>query len=88
VRYPLKTPSKNGTTHLEFESVELMAHIPVRHPAGDLRPSKSAILPICHRQTRGIGTATACAPDPILFGLALVVPAQAGIQCVLAAGRT
>lgn len=26
-----------------------MAHIPVRHPAGDLRSCKSAILPICHR---------------------------------------
>ena len=25
-----------------------MAHIPVRHPAGDLRSCKSAILPICH----------------------------------------
>jgi len=32
VRYPLKTPWKNGTTHAEFEPVELMAHIPVRHP--------------------------------------------------------
>ena len=49
VRYQLKTPWKNGTTHVEFEPVELMAHIPVRHPAGDLRSSKSAILPICHR---------------------------------------
>ena len=26
-----------------------MAHIPVRHPAGDLRSCKSAILLICHR---------------------------------------
>ena len=25
-----------------------MAHIPVRHPMGDLRSCKSAILPICH----------------------------------------
>ena len=25
-----------------------MVHIPVRHPAGDLRSCKSAILPICH----------------------------------------
>jgi len=49
VPYQLKTPWKNGTTHVEFEPVELMAHIPVRHPAGDLRSSKSAILPICHR---------------------------------------
>jgi hypothetical protein len=25
-----------------------MAHIPVRHPAGDLRSCKSTFLPICH----------------------------------------
>jgi hypothetical protein len=25
-----------------------MAQIPVRHPAGDMRSCKSAILPICH----------------------------------------
>jgi hypothetical protein len=25
-----------------------MVHIPVRHPAGDLRSCKSSILPICH----------------------------------------
>ena len=54
MRYQLKTPWKNGTTHVEFEPVELIAHIPVRHPAGDLRPSKSAILPICHRQVAAL----------------------------------
>ena len=54
VRYQLKTPWKNGTTHVEFEPVELMAHIPVRHPAGDPRSSKSAILSICHRQTAAL----------------------------------
>ena len=64
VRYQLKTPWKNGSTHVDFEPVELMAHIPVRHPAGDLRSSKSAILPICHRQTGGVGAATARPPDP------------------------
>jgi len=42
-----------------------MAHIPVRHPAGDLRSSKSAILPICHRQTGGVGAAAARPPDPL-----------------------
>jgi hypothetical protein len=26
-----------------------MAHIPVRHPSGDLRPSQSAILPMGQR---------------------------------------
>ena len=65
VRYPLKTPWKNGTTHVEFEPVDLTAHIPVRHPAGDLRSSKSAILPIRHRQTGGAGAATARPTDPL-----------------------
>jgi len=64
-RYQLKTPWRNGTTHVEFEPVDVMAHIPVRHPAGDLRSSKSAILPIRHRQTRGVGAATARPPDPL-----------------------
>jgi len=27
---------------VELEPVDLMVHIPVRHPAGDLRSSKSA----------------------------------------------
>jgi len=44
---------------VEFEPIDLMAHIPVRHPAGDLRSSKSAILPIRHRQSRGPGAAAA-----------------------------
>jgi len=64
-RYQLKTPWRNGTTHVGFGPVDLMAHIPVRHPAGDLRSSKSAILPIRHRQSRGLGTATARPPDPL-----------------------
>ena len=42
-----------------------MAHIPVRHPEGDLRSSKSAILPIRHRQTGGAGAATARPTDPL-----------------------
>jgi len=33
LRYQLKTPWRNGTTHVDFEPVELIAHIPVRHPA-------------------------------------------------------
>jgi hypothetical protein len=37
-----------GTTHVIFEPLDFMAHIPVRHPSGDLRSCKSAILPICH----------------------------------------
>ena len=65
VPYQLKTAWKSDTTHVEFEPLELMAHIPVHHPAGDLRSSKSAILPICHRQTRGSGAATARAPHPL-----------------------
>jgi len=54
---------------VEFEPVELMAHIPVRHAAGDLRLSKSAILPTYHRQTRGAGSATARAFNPVSRGL-------------------
>jgi len=69
VRYQRKTPWKNGTTRVDFEPVELMAHIPVRHPAGDLRSSKSAILSICHCQTCGLGAAIARPPDPLPRGL-------------------
>jgi len=60
---------ETGTTHVEFEPLELMAHIPVRqpvrHPAGDLWLSKSAILPICHRQAGRPGAATARASHPL-----------------------
>jgi len=69
VRYPLKTPWKNGTAHVEFEPVELMPHIPVRHDAGDLRLSKSSFLPTFHRQTRGAAPATARAFNPVSRGL-------------------
>jgi hypothetical protein len=48
VRYQLRRPDRDGTMHAIFEPLELMALIPVRHPAGGLRSSKSAILPICH----------------------------------------
>jgi hypothetical protein len=34
VRYALKTPYRDGTTHVIFEPEEFMAHIPVRHPFG------------------------------------------------------
>ena len=40
---------RDGSTHVVLEPLELMAHIHVRHPSGDLRSSKSAVLPICHR---------------------------------------
>ena len=42
VRYQRKTPYRDGTTHVIFEPLELMAHILVRHPAGELRSSVSA----------------------------------------------
>ena len=48
VRYRLKTPYRDGTTDVVFEPLDLMAHFPVRHPSGDLRSSKSAVLPISH----------------------------------------
>ncbi len=65
VRYELKTPYRDGTTHVIFEPLELMAHILVRHPAGDLRSSKSAILPICHRPAGRTGPETAGESDPL-----------------------
>ena len=65
VRYPLKTPYRDGTTHVIFAPLELMAHILVRHPMGDLRSSKSAVRPICHRQAGGAGAATAGQPDAL-----------------------
>ena len=34
VRCALKTPYRNGTTHVIFEPEEFMAHIPVHHPFG------------------------------------------------------
>ena len=34
VRYALKTPYRDGTTHVIFEPEEFMVHIPVRHPFG------------------------------------------------------
>lgn len=55
IRYHVKTPYRDGTTRVIFEPLELMAHILVRHPPGDLRSSKLALLPICHRKTGGAG---------------------------------
>ena len=61
VVYQLKRPFSDGTTHVLFEPLDLMAHIHVRHPSGGLRPSKSAILPMGHRSTGRFG---APAKDP------------------------
>jgi len=60
VVYELKHPFRDGTTHVLFEPLDLMAHIHVRHPSGGLRPSKSAILPIGHGSTGCFGAAPAC----------------------------
>jgi ribosomal protein S27E len=65
VRYQLKTPYRDGTTHVIFEPLDLMAHILVRHPAGDLRSSKSAVLPICHCPAGGFGAETAGQSDAV-----------------------
>lgn len=35
IRYKLKTPYNDGTTHVIFEPLELMSHILVLHPSGD-----------------------------------------------------
>lgn len=74
IRYRLKTPYRDGTracpalsgTHVIFQPLELMAHIPVRHPAGALRSSKSAVLPICLGAPCSAGAAPACKPDSVL----------------------
>jgi len=34
IRYQLKTPYKDGVTHVIFKPLDLMAHIPVRPPCG------------------------------------------------------
>ena len=56
VRIQLKTAYRDGTTHVILESLDFMAHLPVRNPSGDLWSCKSAILPICHRQTGGVSS--------------------------------
>ena len=55
VRYQLKTPYRDGATHVLFEPVDCMAHIPVRHPPGDLRSCKSALLRIPAMADAGSG---------------------------------
>jgi hypothetical protein len=58
VIYELKHPFRDGTTHILFTPEEFMAHVRVRHPSGDLRSCKSAILPICPCPAGGPGTET------------------------------
>ena len=80
----LKTPYRDGTTHVIFEPLEYMAHIPVRHPSGDLRSCKSAILPICHCPARRPGSDATCQPD----ALPRCVRAQQQAPCIGHAGQT
>ena len=35
IRYQLKAPYSDGTTHVIFEPLDFMSHIPVLHPSGD-----------------------------------------------------
>ena len=65
IHYRLKTPYRDGTTQVVFEPLDLMAHILVRHPAGDLRSSKSALLPICHGQTGRASAEPTNEPHPL-----------------------
>ena len=51
-----------------------MAHIRVRHPAGDLRSSKSAILPIFHRPAGGTGAEAERPSDPFPWGICAQQP--------------
>jgi hypothetical protein len=36
IRYQLKTPYSDGTTHIIFEPLDFMSHILVLYPSGDL----------------------------------------------------
>ncbi len=65
VVYTLKTPYRDGTTQVAFEPIDLMTHIPVRHPSGDLRSSKSAVLPICRCPFGGSGAKAEGQPHPL-----------------------
>ena len=65
VIYRFRQPFRDGCTHVVLDPLELMAHIHVRHPSGDLRSSKSAVWPICHRPPGGFGSASAIEPDPV-----------------------
>ena len=67
--YKFKQPFRNGTTHVVLEPLELMAHTHVRHPTGDLRSSKSAILPICHRPSRRPGPSPKTQPHALPWGV-------------------
>ena len=69
VRYQLKTPYRDGATHVLFEPVDCMAHLPVRHPSGDLRSCQSALLPIGHRPAGGAGAETAGESHPLSRGV-------------------
>jgi len=51
--------------HVIFEPLDLMAPILVRHPSGDLRSSKSAVLPTCHRPISGPGAQASGQPHPL-----------------------
>jgi hypothetical protein len=65
VVYELKHPFRDGTTHVLFEPLDLMALISVRHPSGDLRSSKSAVLPIAHRPPGRAGAPSAQSPHSV-----------------------
>ena len=69
IRYRLKTRYRDGTTHVIFQPLELMAHIPVRHPAGDPRSSKSAVLLTGLGAPCSAGAAPARQPGPVFRGV-------------------
>ena len=64
----IKTPYRDGTTDVVFAPLELMAHLGARHPSGDLRSSKSAILPICHGSAGRLGANAESQPHAIPRG--------------------
>ena len=65
VRSILKTPYRDGTTHVILGPMQFLTHIHVRHPSGDRRWCKSAFLPICHRQAGRLGIQTEVQPYPV-----------------------
>jgi len=54
VRYELKTPYRDGTTHIIFEPLDFGAH-PCAPPFGRPVAVQSALLPISHCQISSLG---------------------------------
>ena len=78
----IKTPYREGITDVVFEPLELMTHLRVRHPSGDLRSSKSAILPICYSRLAALGNRGQTTFSPAALNPPLAVPLCLGSPAV------